>query len=123
MVLNNSKLSYGLRPLLSICLYLLVFFVVQPSLVAQDIESSDFKEFKGLVVDGKSKNPLEYASISVSNSNISTISNLDGVFLLKVPATLLSEQVTITYLGYKNQTVPLSYFTDGPNGNWFGRVF
>ncbi len=113
MVLNKSKLSGSLGSLLSGCLYILVFLVVQTSVVAQDDKSTDFNEYKAMIVDGKTKKALEYASVSVSNSNISTISNLEGVFLLKVPAALKNEQVIITYLGYQNKEIPLSSFGEG----------
>jgi len=110
---NKNKLSHGLGALIASCMYIVVFLLIQPSLVAQDQESTDFNEYKGVVVDGKTKKALEYASISVSNSNISTISNLEGVFLIKVPVALKNEKVTITYLGYKNKTIPLSSFENG----------
>ncbi|MCP4882979.1 MAG: carboxypeptidase-like regulatory domain-containing protein [Flavobacteriales bacterium] len=84
--------------------------IIQPVVVAQVEESMDYKEYKGLVIDGKTKKPLEYASISVSNSNISTISNLDGVFLIKVPTSMKNEKVVITYMGFQNKTIPLSSF-------------
>jgi hypothetical protein len=110
---NKNKLSHGLGVLIANCMYIVVFLLIQPSVVAQDQESADFNEYKGIVVDGKTKKALEYASISVSNSNISTISNLEGVFLIKVPTALKNEKVTITYLGYQNKIIPLSSFDGG----------
>ena len=107
------KLNLSFRSLLNSCLYVVVFLLIQPAVLAQDQESSDYKEYKGLVIDFKTKKPLEYASISVSNSNISTISNLEGVFLIKVPESLKNENVIITYLGYQNKNVPLSSFGSG----------
>lgn len=78
--------------------------------VAQQIDQ-EYSEFTGLVVDSKTKKPLEFASVIVNSSNISTISNLDGVFLLKVPATDLDKSVTISYLGYNNHTIKLKDFS------------
>lgn len=113
MILNKNKLSRSIGATLNSCLYIMVFLLIQPSLIAQDESSTDFNEYKGMIVDGKTKKPLEYASVSVSNSNVSTISNLDGVFLLKVPAALQNEKVIITYLGYQNKMIPLSSFGTG----------
>ena len=107
---QKTKLNIGVKALLNSCLYIVVFLLIQPVMLAQDEESSDYKEYKGLVIDGKTKKPLEYASISVSNSNISTISNLEGVFLIKVPTSLKNEQVVITYMGFQNKMIPLSSF-------------
>jgi len=110
MILNKNKLSLSIGSMLNSCLYIMVFLLIQPSLIAQDDNSADFKEYKGMIVDGKTKKALEYASVSVSNSNVSTISNLEGVFLLKVPTSLKNEKVMITYLGYQNKIIPLSSF-------------
>jgi len=110
---QKTKLNIGVKALLNSCLYIVVFLLIQPVMLAQDEESSDYKEYKGLVIDGKTKKPLEYASISVSNSNISTISNLEGVFLIKVPTSLKNENVVITYMGFQNKMIPLSSFGGG----------
>lgn len=113
MRLNKNKLKLVFGPLFYSCLTIVIFLLVQPVVQAQDDGSANFKEYKGIITDGKTKKALEYASISVSNSNISTISNLDGVFLIKVPKRLENENVIITYLGYDNRVIPLNSFTDG----------
>ena len=43
-------------------------------------ESDNFKEFKGVVMNKRTKKTLEFATLSVSNTNISSVSNLDGQF-------------------------------------------
>jgi len=92
-------------------IFLMALLLMIPSVKAQEQEEGNFKEYKGVVVDAKTKKVLEFATISVSNSNISTISNTDGVFLLKVPTDLVNEKLIISYLGYANQSIPLSNFT------------
>jgi len=88
MGLNMSKLNNRLGILFTSCIYVIAFLIVHPSIEAQEGDSSGFKEYKGVVVNARTKKALEYASISVTNSNISTITNLEGVFLVKVPNTL-----------------------------------
>ena len=73
-------------------------------------ESENFKEFKGVVMNKRTKKTLEFATLSVSNTNISSVSNLDGQFSLKVPIENLGESVRISYLGYQTLTMPLSEF-------------
>jgi len=73
-------------------------------------ESDNFKEFKGVVMNKRTKKTLEFATLSVSNTNISSVSNLDGQFSLKVPIENLGESVRISYLGYQTLTMPLSEF-------------
>ena len=110
MRLNINKLNNRLGILFTSCIYIVAFLIVHPSIIAQDVESTDFKEYKGVVVDAKTQKSLEYASISVTNSNISTITNLDGAFLVKVPNALNGEKVLISYLGYQNRIVSLNSF-------------
>ena len=95
MRLNMNKLNNRLGILLSSCIYVVAFLIVHPSIIAQEAGSLDFKEYKGVIVNAKTQKSLEYASISVTNSNIATISNLEGVFLVKVPNSLKGENVVI----------------------------
>ena len=110
MRLNLNKLNNRLSILITSCIYVIAFFVGPSSILAQEAASTSFKEYKGVVVDAKTEKSLEYASVAVSNSNISTISNLEGVFLVKVPNSLQGENVIVSYLGYQNKIVPLSSF-------------
>ena len=45
-------------------------------------------EFRGKVLDADSNNKLALADLTLSNSNISTITNKEGEFLLKIPGLL-----------------------------------
>lgn len=71
-------------------------------------DSSSFKQFKGAIVDSKTKNELIYASITVSGTSISTVSNSEGKFAIKIPTEKLNSSLIISFLGYKNKTVPIS---------------
>ncbi|WP_231567334.1 carboxypeptidase-like regulatory domain-containing protein [Lacinutrix sp. Hel_I_90] len=68
------------------------------------------KEFRGQIVDSESNKPVALADMLVIGTNISTITNTDGEFLLKVPNEHLSKSVLISFLGYKRQEIPLSDF-------------
>jgi hypothetical protein len=98
---KNKKIFY---------LFFILLAATLPKGFAQEKEGVDFAQFKGSVVDAKNKNPLEFATISVNNTNISTITNVDGEFVLKVPTVDLEKNVTISYLGYANTILPLSSF-------------
>ena len=55
---------------------------------AQNIELDNlsYLEFKGTVINSENKEPLIFANINLMDSNISTISNSDGNFSLKIPS-------------------------------------
>lgn len=91
-------------------LMLFIFFVSNQesfALMFQDTSQS-FDEYKGRVIANDTRDPLVFADVSLKNSNISTITNKEGGFTLKVPKTLSSGSVLISYLGYKTQEVPLN---------------
>ena len=68
----------------------------------------NYKQYKGKVMDSDSKKPLVFATLSIENTNISTISNTEGEFALKVPNTMDQANVLISFLGYKTKLLPLS---------------
>ena len=70
-------------------------------------DSSSFKQFKGSILDSKTKNELIFASITVSGTTISTISNSEGKFSIKIPTEKQNSSLVISFLGYKNKVVPI----------------
>ena len=71
---------------------------------------NNFTEYNGKVVDYKSGKALSSVSLNVNYSNISTVTNSEGEFVLKVPKAFLDSKVIISSLGYNTRVVPLSEF-------------
>lgn len=69
-----------------------------------------FNEYRGSVIDSKTKKPLEFATLLINGTNISTITNTQGNFLLKVPKKHTSRRVTVSFLGYTSKVISLSDF-------------
>ena len=91
--------------------------IQETSAYFQDAQEQDinYKEYKGEVMDADSKKPLVFATLTVEGTNISTITNTEGEFSLKVPKNLTNANVLVSYLGYKTKLLPLSQFKDGNN--------
>lgn len=70
----------------------------------------EFNEFKGIVVDPNNNAPIASAYLNVNGTNISTVTNSEGEFSLKVPVNLRDGVVTISSLGYISTSLPLSIF-------------
>ena len=87
---------------------ILLIFSVQP-LIAQQLTSS-FTEYKGKVVDAKSSDEIASTHLHIKNSTISTITNNEGEFSLKVPSSNSNSVVTISVLGYQSKNIHLNYF-------------
>ena len=83
---------------------------------AQD--TPDFLQIAGKVVDGATGKPLHYASINLSGTNISNVTNAEGFFTLKVDArTLPTAIVTASHLGYATKALKISDFEGFTNDN------
>jgi len=70
------------------------------------INPQDYITIRGKVVDSQTKAPLIFASVTVRESNVGIVTNIDGEFTLKVSPE--AESLEISYLGYKNLTIPVS---------------
>jgi len=70
-------------------------------------DSSSFLQFKGSILDSKTRDELNFASITVSGTSISTISNSEGKFSIKIPTEKQHLSLIISFLGYKNKVVPI----------------
>ena len=77
------------------------------ALFFQDTEQ-EYTEYSGVILDEQTNKPLVFASIGVENTNISTITNNEGEFLLKIPSSIQSKSVTVSFLGYQQRTIAIS---------------
>ncbi len=73
--------------------------------------------FKGKVIDSESGNPLVFASVAVKETNVATITNIDGEFQIKIFETQTSRNLEVTFLGYRNKTVPLTELRENGYNN------
>ena len=86
----------------------LFFFLFCAAQVWAQGESPAYREIKGEVVDSRTGKALVLANITLKNTNIATVTNSEGEFLLKVPGGTTDGLVTFSYLGYANKTVLLA---------------
>ncbi|MDP5060771.1 MAG: carboxypeptidase-like regulatory domain-containing protein [Maribacter sp.] len=71
-------------------------------------QTNNFTEYSGEVVDAESKKPLVFATLTINNTNVTTITNSEGQFSLKVPNEYLSNNLTISFLGYKTKQIAIT---------------
>ncbi len=62
---------------------------------------------RGKVVDIETNLPLVFAGVAVQGSNVSTVTNLDGEFILKISEGE-NAIIEFSFLGYKNKVMPVS---------------
>jgi len=105
------KNENGILYLKSILCYFLIMAFTIFSIQAQE----GYSEYSGKVVDSESGKGLVFATLEVTNTNISTITNNDGEFLLKVPDNMQDQSVVVSFLGYKAKTILLSNLKNNNN--------
>ena len=90
------------------------FFIVfallfTPLLLAQEsTNQDDYLEYRGTIVDSKSKQPLLFATITIEGTNASSVSNNAGEYLIKVPKGLTERNLMVQYVGYQTSVVPIA---------------
>ncbi|HDR90261.1 MAG TPA: carboxypeptidase-like regulatory domain-containing protein [Bacteroidetes bacterium] len=73
--------------------------------------------FQGTVLDKWTREPVVFANVYIVGTNIGTVTNADGGFMIKVPRRYLNRKLGITCLGYKNMEFPIHSLN--PVGNRF----
>lgn len=102
-------------------LILVVFLCLAalPDLCSANIEQQADSTYllRGRVFGSDTREPLSNASITVQQANVASVTNQDGYFSIRVPASSLNLQLIIHYLGYENKEIPVTSLIDNPNNN------
>ncbi len=97
-------------------IFLILFFLLGTTVSSgqQTAQSADsgFRSYQGVIRDSDSREVLVFATLTLQDQNISTVSNADGAFLLKIPENLVDGTVQVSFLGYKSRVIPLSQFSE-----------
>ena len=102
--IHKNKFSKSLYLLLSLFIgFQAMAAEIRPGAQLPD---SAFAVFSGIII-GEKNDQLPYAVISVEKTNISTVTNADGEFLLKVPKADMDKNLLISFLGYENLRIAL----------------
>jgi hypothetical protein len=66
----------------------------------------------GNIADKLTGKPLAYATLSVFDTYLGTISNEEGQFTLRIPDTLAQPVIVSSFMGYRDQYTPVSIRSD-----------
>jgi hypothetical protein len=97
------KLFYNYIKIFSVLFLALLF---SQHLKSQEIQN--YKELSGIILSLNTSEPLDAASIVIKDTNISSITNTEGAFTLKIPVDEMSDSILINYLGYSTKEVKIS---------------
>lgn len=104
--------TYVYMLLLALCVSVFAGFAAEPVQAGDSIVL-----LRGRVSGSDNNRPLVYASITVSNLNISSVTNQDGYFSIKVPISTKNSQLIIRHLGYENKIIPIITLIGNPNNH------
>ncbi len=103
--MKTSQHKYRYLPIL-----LLGLWIIGSPIKTSAAYFQEFTEYKGIVIDPMSNRPIASAYLNVNGTNISTVTNSEGEFSLKVPVNLEDGVVTISSLGFISTSLPLNVF-------------
>lgn len=110
---------HTLKPLAGFMIFISMLVInlpyAQAMMVQQNSDAQNYRLYRGEVMDADTKKPLTFASLSLDNTNISTVTNTEGQFSLKIPDDISAGQLTVSFLGYRSVKLNLSDLK--PEGN------
>jgi len=78
--------------------------LIDHQLIITRVEPKPFK-FSGRVVEKDGKTPVPYASVTIEETYIGTMSNREGYFDLTIPANFRHGNIVVGSLGYKQKLI------------------
>lgn len=111
--IKTNKVSWLVAGLIILSTSVLAF----PANEEDSVDTLSFNTFYGTVVDMQNGRSLPFATIEALGSNIATVSNIDGDFIIKIAKDSEVSELKISYIGFTNQIVPLSSFKDNRSKN------
>lgn len=104
-----------MKQLFSFKLLVSLLFLFNVGICRLNAVNDDYKIIKATVVDQKTGNQLAFAGVLIETSNISTVSNSEGEFTIKIPNSIPNCVLVIQCMGYKSRHVNSSELTKEKN--------
>jgi hypothetical protein len=67
---------------------------------------------RGHIFDSENKSAVPFASIGIVEENIGTITNMDGYFTLKIPASYAGSSLVVSHIGFMSQSIPIKLLNE-----------
>jgi len=77
-------------------------------LILLTVHSFGQKTIVGKILSQTTKEPIPFANIGVVNSNVGTLSNLDGSFSIIIPQKQLTDSLTFRSLGFYGKSISIN---------------
>jgi len=77
-------------------------------------DSLNYVMAKAVVREAQTKEPIPYVSASIAETDIGTVTNQSGEFMLKIPLEDSTQNIQISHVGYNQQIIPVELFLNQP---------
>jgi len=113
-MLNNQKVTamkttnFSKSIFTGILFTFLLFFALSVKAYTPSTDTSDTTQFtavRGTVLDSQTHEPVVFASVFIQGTNIGTVSNSNGRFLIKIPLKYKGKRLGFSSIGYKTKFV------------------
>ncbi len=84
-----------------------ILLIAQPEAVNAVLKQDGYAEINGIVKDAVTGRHVPFASVWITGSHTGTVSNIDGVFTLKIPGFYKMNEISISHIGYKKAGFPI----------------
>ena len=106
LTIKTNKEMKALIKRIGIAVLLVALFSGVTDVFAQN--EGKFFTISGTVKDKSSRKNLEYVNISVPGSNLSSITNEEGYFVLKVKDSIQARAIEFSRIGYFSTSIPVN---------------
>ena len=111
-VTHLKKINYWLVAFLFFLILALAYASVAlsaPARIETSVDdSTKYQTYSGKIIDSQTRNPLVFANVILRSTNIGTVTNADGEFLIKTPSNWEVKELEVTHIGYQNRVIPLA---------------
>lgn len=83
----------------AICILL---FAMIAGTLTSSAQTDDYFTVSGIVKNQSNKKAVEFANVSVTGTNIGTVTNEDGEFTLKIKKSMKTSTIAVSLIGYSN---------------------
>lgn len=90
----------------------LVLYARDEQKTAMVKDSMLYFTIEGKICDSRKKNPIPYCNISVGHLAMGTITNEEGLFSLKIPASVVSDSIRFSCVGYASSVMAIADIVD-----------
>jgi len=84
------------------------YFLLIISLMTVNYTIAQSTILEGRIIDETSQDPVLYVNVGIIGGNTGTVSNLEGIFSLSVPDSLIENKLRISVYGYESMILNIS---------------